>query len=417
MDLSKAALPKIYNRNGRQCYLDPIRKRLIVITPEETVRQKVIFYLLNILHVPEYMIQVEEHFSHYGLRSKDRADIVILGKNKDNEAFPLTVIECKAGNVPLDEKAMNQALGYSDSLGSTYTLVINEYRQFCYKYDENKSQYVQIEDLPQYADMLTGECVPIEQVALPGRFSFEKLEEELCSSFEAYEEGYISDISKFTPMELALPVFNLWEGLLDVRVKMPTGNYGLFELLEDYGVRMLTYGNASGGQFYGPYRSFLVRIDGNTEFFSIGVSTYEKASWVNKKGADIHPLTCINVAHDDEKTSHHSLQLLVDEDALAEGKTVRFYHNGRIAIGRIGSGKKSELKELVSRRYPKIVKDGKYYLGSIIADHLLRLDEPDVVDLIVNLISYAIVRDEFREIVKARALSEKRTFLKKSPRR
>ena len=218
-------------------------------------------------------------------------------------------------------------------------------------------------------------------------------------------------------MELALPVFNLWEGLLDVRVKMPTGKYGLFELLEDYGVRMLTYGNASGGQFYGPYRSFLVRVDGNTEFFSIGVSTYEKASWVNKKGADIHPLTCINVAHDDEKTSHHSLQLLVDEDALAEGKTVRFYHNGRIAIGRIGSGKKSELKELVSRRYPKIVKDGKYYLGSITADHLLRLDEPDVVDLIVNLISYAIVRDEFREIVKARALSEKRTFLKKSPRR
>ena len=165
MDLSKAALPKIYNRNGRQCYLDPIRKRLIVITPEETVRQKVIFYLLNILHVPEYMIQVEEHFSHYGLRSKDRADIVILGKNKDNEAFPLTVIECKAGNVPLDEKAMNQALDYSDALGSTYTLVINEYRQYCYKYDENKSQYVQIEDLPQYADMLTGECVPIEQVA------------------------------------------------------------------------------------------------------------------------------------------------------------------------------------------------------------------------------------------------------------
>jgi len=206
-------------------------------------------------------------------------------------------------------------------------------------------------------------------------------------------------------MELALPAFNLWEGLLDVRVKMPVGDYGLFQLIEDYGVRMLTYGNASGGQFYGPYRSFLVSLDGNTEIFSIGFATYSKASRVGKDGivrSDKHPLTCLCVAHDNEKNSHHALQLLVDEDAVADGKTVRFYHNGRIAVGRIGSGKKSELRKLVEKRYPKILADGKYYLGSITADHLLRMDEPDVINLVVNLISYSIIRDEFREVVKSR---------------
>lgn len=389
MDLSKAKLPKVYKRNGRDCYLDPIRKRLIYITPEETVRQKVISYLLDVLEVPAVMMQVEEHLSHYGLKSRDRADIVVLGKNKDNDAFPLTVIECKAEKVPLDEKAMNQVLDYSDALGSIYTLLINGDREFCYKYDETKKQYVQIEELPKYADMLTGDCVPVEQEAVPERIPFEKLEEELRSAFAEDEDGYNMGISKYTPMELALPVFNLWEGLLDVRVKMPTGKYGMFELLEDYGVRMLTYGNASGGQYYGPYRSFLVSIDGNTEIFSIGITTY-------------YPRTIICVAHDDEKTSHHALQMSVDGEAVAAGKTVKFYHNGRIAIGRIGSGKKSELREMVSRRYPKILTEGKYYLGSITADHLLRLDEPDVIDLVVNLISYSIVRDEFREIVKAR---------------
>lgn len=65
--------------------------------------------------------------------------------------------------------------------------------------------------------------------------------------FAEDDEGYFTDISKYTPRELALSAFNLWEGLLDVWVKMPTGDYGLFELIEDYGVRMLTYGNASGG--------------------------------------------------------------------------------------------------------------------------------------------------------------------------
>ena len=405
MDLSKAILPPIYKRNGKDCYLDPIRKRLIYITPEETVRQKVISFLLNILEVPAGMMQVEEHLSHYGLKSKNRADIVILGKNKDNDAFPLAVIECKAPKIPLDEKAINQALDYSDALGSVFTLLINGDSELCYKYEEESKRYIRIEDLPKYADILTGECVPVEQEELPERLPFEKLENELRTEFAEDDDSYYSDISKYTPMELALPIFNLWEGLLDVRVKMPTGNYGLFELSEDCGVRMLTYGNASGGQFYGPYRSFLVNIDGNTEIFSIGITTYWKASWIDKNNNTIpgkHPLTCICVAHDDEKTSHHALQLSVDDDCVADSKTVRFYHNGRIAIGRIGSGKKSELRDLVKKRYPKILTEGKYYLGSITADHLLRLDEPDVIDLVVNLISYSIVRDEFREMVKTR---------------
>ena len=405
MDLSNAKLPPVYKRNNRECYLDPIRKRLIYITPEETVRQQVISYLLDTLKVPMSMMQVEEHLSHYGLQSKGRADIVILAQNKEDNLFPIAVIECKAETVPLDEKAMNQALDYSDALGSVYTLLINGRSFFCCKYDESANQYIQIENLPDYKAMLTGECVEIKESGPPERIPYESLEKELKAMFAEDDDSCYTDISKYTPMELALPSFNLMEGLLDARVKMPTGDYGLFTLVDDYGIRMLTYGNGSGGQFYGPYRSFLVDIDGNTEIFSIGFTTYWKASWTDKNGNMMpgkHPLTCICVAHDDEKTSHHALQLLVDEDAVPVGRTVKFYHNGRIAIGRIGSGKKSELRELVQERYPKILTDGKYYLGSITSDHLLKLDEPDVVDLVTNLISYSIVRDEFREMVKGR---------------
>ena len=45
-------LPKGYKRNGKECYLDPIREKLIYITPEETVRQKVIIHLTENLQVP-----------------------------------------------------------------------------------------------------------------------------------------------------------------------------------------------------------------------------------------------------------------------------------------------------------------------------------------------------------------------------
>lgn len=407
MDIKNAKLPPIYKRNGKECYLDPIRKQLIYITPEESVRQQVISYLLDDLKVPEDMLRVEEHLSHYGLKSKGRADIVVLAMNKENILIPIAVIECKAENVPLDQRAMNQAFDYSDDLGTIYMLLTNGEQHFCYKYDDIANHYIQIEGFPVYKAMLTGDCVEVPQEDLPERIPFDRLEKELLDGFAMDEDSYYTDISKYTPMCLALPIFNLWEGLLDLRVRMPKGKYGLFELLEDYGVRMLTYGNASGGHFYGPYRSFLVNIDGNTEIFSISVTTYWKSTWNGTTKTYKRPFTCICVAHDDERTSHHALQLVVDQDVTANGKNIRVYHNGKITIGKFGSGKKSELRALVEKRYPKILIDNKYYLGSFTADHLLRLDEPDVIELVANLISYSIVRDEFREIVKAQKVNKK----------
>ena len=42
--IKQSKLPKTYKREGKDCYLDPIRERLVFITPEETVRQHVVTY-------------------------------------------------------------------------------------------------------------------------------------------------------------------------------------------------------------------------------------------------------------------------------------------------------------------------------------------------------------------------------------
>ena len=72
IDLQKYKLPPIYKRNNRDCFLDPIRQKLIYITPEETVRQRVVSFLINELKVPANMISVEENLSHYYKDSKKR---------------------------------------------------------------------------------------------------------------------------------------------------------------------------------------------------------------------------------------------------------------------------------------------------------------------------------------------------------
>lgn len=390
---------KIYIRKGKECYLDPIRKKLIYVTPEETVRQDMISSLIDKLKVPQDMIVVEQHLSHYGIDSKLRADIVVHAADKEDEmrVDPIAIIECKAPEVFLDEKAMIQMLNYCELTGVNYALLTNGVESFCYKYDEASNQYIALTELPPYKDMLSDKYTVRELGVLPQRIPFQELRSFLEADFSAREaDDYGEDISKLTPMDLAVPTFNFWEGLLDSRVKMPVGDYGMFELIEDSGVRMLSYGNASGGQFFGPYRSFLVRVGKSTEYYSIGMATC---------GSYAHPddvKTCISVAHDTEKSAHHALQYVVDDNAEVTGNKVQFYHHGRIAVGNRGSGRIDELRKLVEKRRPELISGSRFYLGSLTNDRLFRLDDPEVIKFVVNLISYAMIRDEYRENVKSR---------------
>ena len=394
MDINNQRLPQIYKRQGKECYLDPIRKKLIYITPEETIRQRTISYLLDQLKVPADMIDVEVHLSHYGIESKRRADILINTVNGKGEFFPIAVIECKAPEIPLDEKAHIQMFDYGDKLGVVYAVATNGNEFWPYIYDDASKQYKRIDFLPTYHEMINGVGVKTDFGEPPERIAFEEIEPFLKETFADLDEGiYNDDISKDTPLPLAKAAFNLMDGLLDYRIKLPVADYGMFRLVEDYGVRMLTYGNSSGGQFYGPYRSFLVDVGGSTEFFSFGFSIYQTTS--NPKVR-----TCLNVAHDDEKEAHHALQLVIDENVENINGLIKFYHHGRIAVGNQGSGSVEGLRQLVTEKYPSIIDGKRFFLGELRYDRLWTLEDPEVIRLIVNLISYAIIRDEYREQVK-----------------
>ena len=391
IDLSSQPLPKIYKRKGKECYLDPIRKKLIFITPEETVRQRVLSYIINELKVPMEMISVEDHLSHYGIKSSLRADILIKCFTEENELIPIAVIECKAPGIGLGEKTANQMLEYSDLLGCDYAMMINGDEYFCYYYAEQEAKYIQINSLPTYKDMLADKFTAFDPGEFPDRITYDKISEYLKENLDEYS----TDISDQTEHNLACAAFNLLEGTLNPNHKMPAGQYKLFRLVEDYGVRMLSYGNASGGAFYGPYRSFLIDRDGSTEFVSIGFSVYNTSAH-----PDVYK-TALNMAIDNEKESHHSLQLIVDDNVRYIDNKFTFYHHGRIAVGNKGSGKVSELREFVNARYPEIISGNQFNLGSLVYDRDWELDDPEVIKLMENLISYALVRDEYRAFVKS----------------
>lgn len=397
-DFDNALLPPVYKRNNADCYLDPIRKRLVYVTPEETVRQKVIYHLINELEVPPEMIAVEERLSHFGIESNKRADILILGLDKDGNYSPIAVIECKAPGVCLGDYAATQVIEYSELLLCSYVMLVNDCEaQYC-RYDNDKKDYIIIEDFPKYKEMLEGYYVELPPVEPCSRTPFNELEKYVLEN----REDYSFNISTKTPMNLAVPAMNLLEAFwIDTERKMPSKNYQIFTLIEDYGIRVLSYGNASGGVFSGAYRSFLIEYKGNTEFVSFGFSSY----CTYNKPDDIK--TCLNIGIDTEESSHHSLQLVLDDNVTVNGDKLKFYHHGRIAVGNIGSGKIEELRIFTESIYPKIVFGNKFYLGCLTHNRLWTLDDPEVVDLFENLISYALIRDEYRKHLKSNNKAKK----------
>lgn len=396
VNIEKQLLPPVYKRHGKECYLDPVRQKLIYITPEETVRQRMISYLINELRIPKEAILVEEYLAHYHVASKRRADIVVHGM-KEDAAYPILVVECKAPDVHLDEKAHVQVFDYCDALGADYAMVCNGCEMYCYKYSEAEQVYHELNVIPSYKEMFDGKGEIKAKEAPPKRIPFERIESYLQEVFTEFPEDYYGDnISKTTPMEIAKVAFNLQEALYDVRHQIPAGDYGFFKLVEDYGIRMLTYGNADGGNFFGPYRSFLIEYNGNTELVSFAFSTYGRTENVGAIK------TCMNVAHDNEKQTHLALQLSFDENVQVVNGLATFYHSGRIAVGNQGSGKIDELRMFVAEHYPKIIDGKRFNMGVLKNDHLWNIDQPDVTEVIVNCISYVLIRDEYREYVKRR---------------
>ena len=157
MEKSKIEFLKTIVSDGVKYYIDPIREKPVMATPEERVRQIVLEYIITDLKVPVEMVVVEGRLSYYGINTDDRADIIIEAVSPDdNMRVPIAVIECKAPEITLGDEAHTQMVGYADRLNTMYCMLTNGIDQFSYFYDENSQKYVEIKGLPCYEDMGIG---------------------------------------------------------------------------------------------------------------------------------------------------------------------------------------------------------------------------------------------------------------------
>ena len=138
---------KITLKDSRHFIFDEIRKKHLVLTPEEWVRQHFIRYLISEKKFPKSLIQIEAGLNLNQLQK--RTDIVIF----NNSGQRIMVIECKAPGIKITQKVFDQASRYN-SIHKTNWLVVTNGLQHCYaEIDHDNESFAFVQELPFYKDL------------------------------------------------------------------------------------------------------------------------------------------------------------------------------------------------------------------------------------------------------------------------
>lgn len=131
--------------DGKVWIFDVIRKKYIVLTPEEWVRQHFLHYLMHHLGYPKSLIRVEGGLSYNQL--KKRSDIVVF----DRAGQPWMVIECKSPEIKITSESLHQVSVYNASLKARYVTVTNGLNHYCAQIDWAESKTMLLDALPAYS--------------------------------------------------------------------------------------------------------------------------------------------------------------------------------------------------------------------------------------------------------------------------
>ena len=137
---------KITDQNGQLTLFDVIRKKNIIITPEEWVRQHYVQYLINQKHYPKTLIKLEGGHKLHGMAK--RSDIVVYNSAGEK----ILLVECKAPGVPIDQKVFDQVARYNMAHKVNLLAVTNGLQHYYCRIDFENRDYKFIEELPGYKE-------------------------------------------------------------------------------------------------------------------------------------------------------------------------------------------------------------------------------------------------------------------------
>jgi Type I restriction enzyme R protein N terminus (HSDR_N) len=134
----------VKKEDGKVFIMDIIRKKYLVLTPEEWVRQHFIHYLVTDLKYPKALIKIEGGLNYNSLQK--RSDIVVY--NRDGQ--PWMVVECKSPDEKLSQRTLHQASTYNSTLQARYLTITNGLVHICCDVNWADGKTTVLDTLPSF---------------------------------------------------------------------------------------------------------------------------------------------------------------------------------------------------------------------------------------------------------------------------
>jgi len=132
------------NSENKVSIFDAIRKKFIILQPEEWVRQHCVQYLINEKNYPMSLINVEKELSINNLSK--RYDIVVF--NPDGSIH--LIVECKSAKIKINQSTFDQIARYNLTLNASYLMVTNGINHYYCQMDFENERYQFLNDIPNY---------------------------------------------------------------------------------------------------------------------------------------------------------------------------------------------------------------------------------------------------------------------------
>lgn len=133
---------KVKSLNGKPHIYDLIRRKYIMLTPEEWVRQHFVHLLINHYQYPKSLFAVETGLFYNKLAK--RSDIMVL----NTEGRPHLLVECKSPDVKLSQATFAQIARYNFTLRPLYLALTNGLTHYCFEVKDG--QIVYLDDFPKF---------------------------------------------------------------------------------------------------------------------------------------------------------------------------------------------------------------------------------------------------------------------------
>ena len=367
---------KTYKTAKGDKYFDIIRNIFVNITPEETVRQKMIYFLIDNMNVNIDKIQVEDHLLHWNIKDfNGRMDIVLTYNDNDDKKV-LAVIECKKEDIFIESmQFFEQAENYANLVESKYVILVNGTNIQIYYKESDK--FSPIQGILKYEDMINNVHSYIEEKP------FKRLKYELYYhyGFLKSQKWFNSIIGYITKLELVPCIANFDDCLWDYDKKLKYVKSKNFSLIDDLGIRYRQYYNSNMTSGY--YRIFILQNNKTKIKFLTGFSIISNGR------------SHLSIMYYDGIIDKISIQMDLNKFLTVDSKnkTAMFTNNG--SINRKGKLREDFIK-YIKYKNSDLVKNDEIYFGKIDYSLNLTMENEDVVNLISNMVEYSVYEIEYK---------------------